>query len=198
MRGVCKTLYPSYIAADIAHRHGWHKKEVPMDFAKKISRFCDTISEWTGRIFSWIIVPLVLLTVMEVVLRRFFGAPTIWSFEVLKQLYGLHFMIVAGFGLLYSSHVSVDVFTMVLSKKTKAIVDLISYVVFFFPFCIVCVWQGYSFAARSWAMKETTWSVFAPPVYPIKTVIIICFILLLIQGISEFIKRIYIIKGVEL
>jgi len=169
-----------------------------MSFAHKISRFCDTINEWTGRIFSWVIVPLVLLTVMEVVLRRFLGSPTIWSFEVLKQLYGLHFMIVAGFGLLYGSHVSVDVFTMALSKKKKAILDIISYAIFFFPFVIVCIWQGYSFAARSWAMKETTWSVFAPPVYPIKTVIILSFILLLIQGISEVIKRIYIIKGVEL
>ncbi len=110
-----------------------------MDFARKISRFCDAISEWTGRIFGWIIVPLVLLTVMEVTLRRFFGAPTIWSFEVLKQLYALHFMIVAGFGLLYGSHVSVDVFTMVLKEKTKAILDLISYVIFFFPFMLVCL-----------------------------------------------------------
>jgi TRAP-type mannitol/chloroaromatic compound transport system permease small subunit len=169
-----------------------------MPFAIKVSRFCDAISEWTGRIFGWVIVPLVLLTVMEVTLRRFFGAPTIWSFEVLKQLYGLHFMIVAAYGLLYGSHVSVDVFTMVLKKRTAAILDLISYALFFFPFVIVCIWQGYSFAARSWAMKETTWSVFAPPVYPIKTVIILSFILLLIQGISEIIKRIYIIKGVKL
>ncbi len=169
-----------------------------MNFAKQLSKFCDAINEWTGRIFSWVIVPLVLLTVMEVILRRFLNSPTIWSFEVLKQLYGLHFMIVAGFGLLYGSHVSVDVFTMVLSKKKKAILDIISYVIFFFPFVIVCTWQGYSFAARSWAMKETTWSVFAPPVYPIKTVIIISFILLFIQGISEVIKRIYLIKGVEL
>ena len=96
-----------------------------------------------------------LLTVIEVVLRRFLGSPTIWGFEVLKQLYGLHFMIVAGFGLLYGSHVSVDVFTMILSKKKKAILNLIGYVVFFSPFCIVCIWQGYFFAARSWAMKET-------------------------------------------
>jgi len=47
-------------------------------------------------------------------------------------------------------------------------------------------------------MKETTWSVFAPPVYPVKTVILISFSLLLLQGISECIKNIYIIKGVEL
>jgi TRAP-type mannitol/chloroaromatic compound transport system permease small subunit len=107
-------------------------------------------------------------------------------------------MIVAGFGLLYGSHVSVDVFTMSLSAKKKAVLDIISYIVFFFPFVIVCMWQGYSFAARSWEMKETTWSVFAPPVYPIKTVILVSFILLFIQGISEVIKRVCIIKGVEL
>jgi len=169
-----------------------------MIFLKKLSIFCDTVNKWTGRIFGWIIVPLVLLTVMEVVLRRFFNSPTIWSFEVLKQLYGLYFMIVAGFGLLHGSHVSVDVFTMMLTKKKKAILNLISYVLFFFPFCIVCIWQGYLFAAKSWAMKETTWSVFAAPLYPIKTVIVISFILLLGQGISEFIKNIYIIRGDEL
>ena len=169
-----------------------------MNFPKKLSIFCDTINEWTGRIFGWVIVPLVLLTVTEVILRRVFGTPTIWSFEVCKQLYGLHFMIVAGYGLLYGAHVSVDIFTTMLSKKKKAIVDLIGYALFFFPFVIVCIWQGYYFAARSWAMKETTWSVFSPIVYPIKTVIIISFILLLLQGISECVKNIYIIKGVEL
>ena len=162
---------------------------------KKLVRFLDSINEWTGKIFCWLVVPLVLLTVMEVILRRFLGSPTIWSFEVLKQIYALHFMIVAGFGLRYGSHVSVDIFTMMLSNRARAILDLISYLVFFFPFCIVCIWQGYSFAATSWAMKETSWSVFAPPLYPVKTVIVVTFILLAIQGISECIKRVYIIKG---
>ncbi|MGC9323252.1 MAG: TRAP transporter small permease subunit [Desulfomonilia bacterium] len=165
---------------------------------KALVKLLDTISEWTGRIFGWVIVPLVLLTVMEVILRRFLNSPTIWSFEVLKQLYALHFMIVAAFALLYRSHVSVNVFTMMLSQKSKAILDIVTYFIFFFPFCIVCAWQGYSFAARSWAMKETSWSVFAPPLYPIKTVIIITFILLILQGVSEVIKRVYLIKGVEL
>lgn len=165
---------------------------------KKLVKLLDSISEWTGRIFGWIIVPLVLLTVMEVFLRRFLNAPTIWSFEVLKQLYALHFMIVAAYALLYRAHVSVDVFTMMLSKKTKAVLDIITYIIFFFPFCLVCAWQGYAFAVRSWAMKETSWSVFAPPLYPIKTVITITFILLILQGISEVIKRVYTLKGVEI
>jgi len=116
--------------------------------SKKISIFCDTVNEWTGRIFGWVIVPLVLLTVMEVILRRIFGMPTIWSFEVLKQLYGVHFMVVAGFGLLYGSHVSVDVFTMILSKKKKAVLSIISYVVFFFPFLHYLCLAGLSFSRR--------------------------------------------------
>jgi len=161
-------------------------------------KLLDSISEWTGRIFGWVIVPLVLLTVMEVILRRFLNSPTIWSFEVLKQLFALHFMIVAAYALLYRAHVSVDVFTMMLSEKAKAVLDIITYLIFFFPFCLVCIWQGYSFAARSWAMRETSWSVFHPPLYPIKTVIVITFILLTLQGISEVIKRVYIIKGVKI
>ena len=75
-----------------------------MDLLRKIAKSFDCINEWVGKIFAWLIVPLVLLTVTEVVMRRFFGAPTIWSFEVSKQVYSLHFMIVAGFGLLYPGH----------------------------------------------------------------------------------------------
>lgn len=168
-----------------------------MDLLRKIAKCFDNINEWVGKIFAWIIIPLVLLTVMEVVLRRFLGAPTIWSFEVSKQLYALHFMIVAGFGLLYHSHVAVDIFAMRLPTRKRAILDIVSYILFFFPFCIIGIKEGYAFAARSWVMKEETWSVFSPPVYPIKTVILITFVLLLLQGISEVIKRIFILKGVQ-
>lgn len=168
-----------------------------MDLLRKIAKCFDRINDWVGKIFAWIIVPLVLLTVMEVVLRRFFGSPTIWSFEVSKQLYSLHFMIVAGFGLLYRSHVAVDIFAMRLPSRKRAVLDIVSYMLFFFPFCIIGIKEGYAFAARSWAMKEETWSVFSPPVYPIKTVILITFVLLLLQGIAEVIKRIFILKGVQ-
>ena len=161
----------------------------------KVRQTADSLNDWIGRIIAWLIVPLVLLTVMEVIMRREFGAPTIWSFEVLKQIYAVHFMLVAAYGLLHGAHVSVDVFTQILSLKKQAVLQLISYLIFYFPFCIVCVWQGYIFAATSWKMKEHTWSVFAPAIYPVKTVIVVTFALLLIQGVSQVIKMIFIIKG---
>lgn len=168
-----------------------------MDLLRKIAKFFDSINEWVGKIFAWVIIPLVLLTVMEVIMRRFFNAPTIWSFEVSKQLYSLHFMIVAGFGLLYRSHVAVDIFAMRLPPRKRAVLDIVGYGLFFFPFCIIGFKEGYAFAARSWAMQEETWSVFSPPIYPIKTVIVVTFALLLLQGIAEVIKRIFIFKGVQ-
>jgi TRAP-type mannitol/chloroaromatic compound transport system permease small subunit len=168
-----------------------------MAVLRKIAKAIEWFNEWIGRIFSWLIVALVMLTVMEVIMRRFLGTPTIWSFEVLNQIFGLHFMIVAAFGLKYGSHVSVDLFTHRLEAKRLAALDIFSYLLFFFPFCIVGIVQGYRFAATSWAMREHPWSVFAPPMYPIKSVILITFVLLLAQGIAEVIKKIFIIKGLK-
>jgi TRAP-type mannitol/chloroaromatic compound transport system permease small subunit len=168
-----------------------------MEVLRKIAKASDWFNEWVGLVFSWLIVPLVLLTVMEVIMRRFLGSPTIWSFETLNQIYGLHFMIVAAYGLKYGAHVSVDLFTHRMTPKRRAALDIFSYLIFFFPFCIVGIVQGYRFAATSWGMREHSWSVFSPPLYPIKTVIMITFILLLAQGIAEVIKKIFIIKGLS-
>lgn len=164
---------------------------------KKVSNAIDKLNDQVGNVFGVIIVFLVVLSVMEVILRKFFNSPTIWSFEVLKQLFALYFMITAAYGLRKGSHVSVDLFTRLLSERKKAMVSIFSYLLLFFPFCIVGAWYGYQYAATSWAMNEHSWSVFAPPLYPIKTVIVITFVLLLLQGVSEVIKNVIIIRGIE-
>ena len=161
----------------------------------RLALLIDDINEWIGRIFSWIIVVLTLLVVLEVILRRFFGTPTIWNFEVTKQLFGLHFMILAGFALLHNSHVSIDIIESKLPRRTKAALSLISYVLFLFPFCVVIMWKGYGFAAQSWTIAETSWSNFAPPLYPIKTVIPLTALLLFLQGTSVCIKNVLILSG---
>jgi TRAP-type mannitol/chloroaromatic compound transport system permease small subunit len=98
-----------------------------------------------------------------------------------------------GYTLLYRGHVAIDLIYEKFSRRTRAIVNVISYVLFFFPFVGVMIWQGTVFAQTSWAMKETSWSVFAPPLYPVKTVIPVAFALLLIQGISVFISQILVL-----
>ena len=166
---------------------------------KKILNTIDSISEWTGRIFCWTVCVIIILVVIEVILRRFFGRPTTWSFETVIQVYAFHFMIVAAYTLLHQSHVFVDILYSRVSKRTQAVLDVIGYSIFFFPFMSVLLFEGIKFAANSWSVRETSWSVFAPPLYPIKTVIPLMAFLVLIQGIAIFIRQLYMaVKGKEL
>jgi len=166
---------------------------------KKILKFVDAISEWTGKIASWSSVVIVIIVCGEVIARKFFNHPTIWGFEVTKQLYTFLFLMVAAFTLLHNAHVGVDVLCVKFSKRTNAILAVINYILFFFPFILVLIYEGTKFAADSWATHETTMDVLAAPLYPIKTVIPVAFLLLLIQGCVNFIRSLHIAtKGEEL
>jgi TRAP-type mannitol/chloroaromatic compound transport system permease small subunit len=166
---------------------------------EKALKWIDRFSEWTGRIFSWIIIVLMFLVVYEVIMRRFFNRPTIWNFDVTKQLYALYFMIVAGYTLLHNSHVAVDILVAKLGRRKKALLDVVTYLIFFFPFLWIFLYEGIKFAANSWAMRETMWGMFQIPIYPIKTVIPVTAGLLLIQGLAIFIRQLHVlIKGEDL
>ena len=67
----------------------------------------NNVSEWTGRIFMWLIIPLTLVVVYEVVSTKFFNAPHIWAPEVIAYLYGPYFMLVAAYTLLYKHSIFV-------------------------------------------------------------------------------------------
>lgn len=167
-----------------------------MEFLLRLSKGIDSASRWTGIVFSYLIVPLTLVVVYEV-LSRFFNHPTIWSFELSNFLYGAYFMLVAAYGLLYKSHVTIDLFSGRFSTKTQAVMSLICYCFIYFPFIAVFLYFGVSYAANSWQMMEKSWSIWGPPIYPIKTIIPITAFLLLMQGISEVIKTIDILVRKE-
>ena len=166
---------------------------------RKVLNFIDTISDFTGKIFSWTIVVITLLVVLEIILRRFLNRPTIWNFEVIIQLYALHFMMLASYTLLHRSHVAVDIIYEKLNHRLKAFFGITCYLIFFFPFLSIVLYEGIKFAANSWAIFERSQTAFGPPLYPIKTIIPIMAFLLLIQGLAFFIRLLHIlIKGDEL
>jgi len=159
----------------------------------------DGCSEWSGRIFVWLIIPLAVLVVFEVISRRFLDSPHIWSTEVIDFIYGPHFMLAAAYTLLYKAHVKIDVVYDNFSPRTRGILDIITYMVFFFPFCIIVLYQGVIFAHTSWAMGETSDSAALKVVPLVKTVIPVAMGLLLVQGIATYIRAIIqTIKGEEI
>jgi len=173
--------------------------EVSVEKIRKILIGMDALSEWFGRIFSWFIVAIILLSVFEVFTRRILGKPTIWTHEVLSYLFCASIMLTMAYTLRHKQHVSVDLIYAPLTPKTKAILDIITFVIFLGFFSIVFLWEGIRFAATSWAMLERTPSAFNFYVFPAKTLLPIGAFLLFIQGLSDFIKNIvFVAKGEQL
>ena len=157
---------------------------------KKFLRGIDQISKWSGRIFIWLVIPLTILVVYEVISRRFFNSPHVWSMEVIDFIYGPHFMLVAAYTLLYKAHVSIDIIYQRFRPRVRGILDIFTHLVFFFPFCIIVFQQGIVFAQTSWSIGETSESAALSVVPLVKTVIPVTFGLLLLQGLANFIRSI--------
>jgi TRAP-type mannitol/chloroaromatic compound transport system permease small subunit len=157
-----------------------------------IVRAIDGLSLWSGRLFCWLAVPLVLGLTYEVFARYVFHAPTIWAYDVAYMLYGSHFMLGAAYTLYRGGHIRTDIFYQNWSVRTRGAVDALLYLFLFFPGIALFFWMGWQEALHSWDIREVSdASPWRPIIYPFKAVIPIALALLFIQGISEFLKCAY-------
>jgi len=157
----------------------------------KTLKVMDGVSLWTGRIFGWLVIPLMAVLVIEVVARKFFR-PTLWASDTSYMLQGSLFMLGAAYTLLRKAHIRTDFLYRNWPIRVQGAVDATLYLVFFFPGIGLFLWTGWDFAWTSWALGERTiTSAWGPPIYPLKMVIPVAAVLLFSQGISEFLKSAY-------
>ncbi len=155
----------------------------------------DSISIWIGKLFAWLIIPMVVALVYEVFARYAFNAPTMWAYDTTFMLYGSHFMLGAAFTLAKGAHIRTDFFYRMWPDRVQASVDLAIYLLFFFPGFGFFLWASADFAMKSWQQSELIiTSPWLPIVYPFKTVIPVMAALLMIQGVSESLKCVEAIK----
>jgi len=150
------------------------------------------ISEWSGRGVGIALFLVVGVLTYEVITRYVFNSPTIWAQQLSLFLFGTIGMIGGAYVLLHKAHVNLDILYSRVSRRKQAILDLITAPLFFF-IIILMIWAGGSFALRSWAILEPSSTVWAPPIYPFKTIIPVAAFLLLLQGIAKLIRDHYFI-----
>ena len=148
----------------------------------------DHISTWVGKAFSWLIVALMLLVVVEVFKRYALNAPTAWVFDASNMLYGTLFMMGGAYTLAQDGHVRGDFLYGNFKPRTQASIDLVLYIVFFLPGVAALTWSGWSYFQDSVALNEQTFNADPLPVYPFKFMIPFAGALVLMQGISEIIR----------
>lgn len=158
-----------------------------------IIRIIDTyVGELSGKIFMVLIFPLIGGLAYEVFARYLFNAPTIWAYELSYMLYGSHFMLGAAYCLLKGGHIRTDILYDMFPARWQGRVDAVLYLFFFFPGMIYFFAAGWVEALHSFSILELSeQSPWQPPLYPFKAVVPVAAMLLLIQGVSEFLKSAY-------
>src|SRR5512145_2267150 len=110
----------------------------------------DALSTATGWLAGWLIIPMTLGVSYEVTARYLFNAPTVWAYDTTYMLYGAQFMLAAAYTLLKGGHIRTDVFYERWSARTRATIDVVSYVFFFFPGMLFVLYAGWVEAWLAW------------------------------------------------
>ena len=162
---------------------------------QKLLLFIDKVSTWVGQAFSWLIVGLTVLISWEVFSRYALDHPHAWAFDAMIQMYGSLFMMAGAYTLAKNGHVRGDVVYGFFTPRAQATLDLTLYIVFFIPGVIALVWAGYTYAAESWLIRESSnITAEGPPYYPFKTIIPVAGAFVLVQGIVEIIRCVICIR----
>jgi len=146
----------------------------------------ESLSQWIGKAFGWCILILTLSVSYEVFVRYLLNSPTVWAFDMMVQMYGALFLMAGAYTLAQDAHVRGDVFYRLFPVRWQARVDLLLYIIFFFPGMMALFWYGWEIAADSWRYKEVSWNSPARiQIYFFKSLIPISGLLLMVQGVAE-------------
>ena len=167
----------------------------------RISRAIDHFNEKVGQLTLWLVLVMVSIGVWNVIGRyigRAIGQNLTSNALIESQWYifDLVFLLGSAYALKHNEHVRVDVFYSRWNSKRKALADLFGTIFFLIPFSLLVIYFSWGTIVESWNVRELSPDPGGLPRYPIKAMILVCFILLIVQGISEIIKNWAIYKGV--
>ncbi len=169
-----------------------------MNRLRELARTIDAFQDRVGRGVSWLTLAMALLVFIDVVRRYVFNQSAVWAQELEWHLFSLIYLLAAGYTMLHDEHVRVDILYSTLSPRTKAWCDFVLLFVFFFPSCLLVVVTSWPFVWNSFVIFEGSPDPGGIPArWALKSTIILGFLLLILQGISQAVKNLFIAIGWE-
>lgn len=160
-----------------------------------LSRLIDTISTWVGKLTMWLILATTLISAGNALVRKIFNSSSNGLLEIQWYLFAAVFMLGAGYGFLKNSHVRIDFISSKLSDRARNWVDVVGILVVLFPFCLIGFSLGWPFFMQAFTSGEMSQNAGGLIRWPAYGLIPLGFALLMLQGVSELIKRIAFLTG---
>lgn len=160
----------------------------------KLSRGIDAFTKWTGKRIAWLIVVAVVVSAVNAIMRKAFDLSSNSWLELQWVLFGIVFLMCSPWTLLDNEHIRIDIVNNTLPKTARNVIDVVGHAFFLIPLCIVMIITGGPFFMRSFEVNEQSGNAGGLPQWPAKSLVIIGFAFLLVQGISELIKRIAVMR----
>ncbi|MDK1373187.1 MULTISPECIES: TRAP transporter small permease subunit [unclassified Sinorhizobium] len=159
------------------------------------SRLIDTITENIGKAVGWLILVAVLVSAGNAVIRKVFNMSSNAWLEAQWYLFGAAFMFAAAYTLSQNEHIRIDVIYGSFSRRVQHWIDLFGHVFFLMPFVVLMLYYLVPYVRMSYVSGEVSSSAGGLIIWPAKAILLIGFVLLALQGVSEIIKKIAIMTG---
>lgn len=150
-------------------------------------RAVNFMSEFSGKLFSYLWIVAVMVATLEVIRRYVFDAPTLWSLELTIFLCAAVYIMGGAYTLYHDKHIAVTIIYDRFSPRVRTILDLVTFP-FFFVFVCSLTWSGAVLTLRAISIGEGSGSAWNPPIWPMYMIIAVGSALLLLAGLAKFIK----------
>jgi len=154
-----------------------------------LSSVIDAINFRIGKVLSWLILVVVIISATNATIRKLFDTSSNAWLELQWVLFGVIFLLCSPWTLLSNEHIRIDIVNNMLPKRWRDVIDLIGHLFFLLPLTIVLIITSIPFFIRSYRINEQSMNAGGLPQWPAKSLVLIGFVLLFLQGISELIKR---------
>jgi len=160
-----------------------------------LSRAIDWLSERVGRSVFWLVLVAVLISAANAVVRKAFNYSSNSFLEIQWYLFSVIFLFCSGYTLKHNEHVRIDIISGRLTPRARAWIDLLGTIFFLMPMAILIMYLSWPLFVDAYERNEVSTNAGGLIIWPARLLIPVGFLLLIVQGISELIKRIAYLKG---
>lgn len=160
-----------------------------------LSRGIDALNTRLGKWLSWLVLVVVLISATNATVRKVFDTSSNAWLELQWIIFSIIFLLCSPWTLISNEHIRIDIVNSAFSQRVRNIIDVVGHSIFLLPLTIIMIITSYPFFMRSFEINEQSMNAGGLPQWPAKALVLIGFSLLFLQGISELIKRVAVMRG---